>query len=265
MNNEIVKTEKSDWLSAEDKKVIRSQFFPQSATDAEMIYCMKVAESFNLNPILKQIYFVPRKTKVGNQWIEKVEPLAGRDSFLTLAHRTKQFSGIESKVEIKETPVLINNKWTRENDLVATATVYRKDSKRPFVVSVNYREYCQKKQDGTATKFWKEKPETMLKKVAESQVLRKAFDITGIYAEEELNDQIIDAVITPMQDNKEIDLNNISETPKKTTRELLVDELLKADIPSDKIELILNENEDKHEDWLKDKDDMHNKAMEYLF
>mgnify|MGYP007017067282 CR=1 FL=1 len=46
---------------------------------------------------------MPRRSKVNDQWIEKVEPLAGRDSFLTLAHRTGKFAGIESKVEIKET------------------------------------------------------------------------------------------------------------------------------------------------------------------
>ena len=190
MSKEIVEL---DWLSDENKKIIKNQFFPQSATVADMQYCIGVAKAFNLNPILKQIYFVPRRSKVNEQWIEKVEPLAGRDSFLTLAHRTGKFAGIESKVEIKETPIMVDGKWTRQNDLVATATVYRKDTERPFVVSVNYREYVQTNKDGKPTQFWASKPETMLKKVAESQVLRKAFDITGLYAEEEYEERYINA------------------------------------------------------------------------
>lgn len=190
MNNEIVSVE---WLSEDNKKIIKNQFFPQSATAADMQYCIGVAKAFNLNPILKQIYFVPRRSNVNGQWIEKVEPLAGRDSFLTLAHRTGKFAGIESKVEIKETPVMKDGKWSRENDLVATATVYRKDCERPFIVSVNYREYVQTNKDGKPTNFWASKPETMLKKVAESQVLRKAFDITGLFAEEEYEERYINS------------------------------------------------------------------------
>lgn len=218
-NNEIVK--KSEWLSKEEKQVINRQFFPQGADDADKIYCMKVAEAFNLNPILKQIYFVPRKVNIGTyqnpNWVEKVEPLAGRDSFLTLAHRTGKFDGIESKVEIKDTPVLKDGKWIRENDLVATATVYKKGSDRPFIVSVNYREYAQKKKNGDVTQFWADKPETMLKKVAESQVLRKAFDITGLYAEEEYEEKYINndyKAKTNTQTQQHTDLNSIAYADK---------------------------------------------------
>ena len=182
-----------DWLTQENKKIIQTQFFPPNTTVSDMKYCMSVAKTFNLNPILKQIYFVPRRSNVNGQWIEKVEAVCGRDSYLTLAHRTGKFAGIESKVEIKETPIMVDGKWTRQNDLVATATVYRKDTERPFVVSVNYREYVQTNKDGKPTQFWASKPETMLKKVAESQVLRKAFDITGLYAEEEYEERYINA------------------------------------------------------------------------
>ena len=70
--------------------------------------------------------------------------------------------------------------------MIAECVVHRKDSKNKYVGQVNYSEYVQKTQDGKPTKFWAEKPETMLKKVAESQVLRKAFNIHGVYSPEEL-------------------------------------------------------------------------------
>ena len=184
MSNEIVK---SNWLTDDEKNIIRKQFFPANATAVEMQYCMKVAEKFNLNPILKQIYFVSRRSKAENgAWIEKIEPLVGRDSFLTLAHRSGKFAGIETECSISPKAKLVNGAWEQVNDLVAICKVYRSDMSKPVVVEVSYSEYVQKTSAGEITKFWKEKPETMLKKVAESQALRKAFDITGLYAEEEL-------------------------------------------------------------------------------
>jgi len=184
----IQKVEKSNWVTDDEKRIIKNQFFPPNATATEMQYCMSVAEKFNLNPILKQIFFVPRKAKVNGQWVDKIEPLAGRDSFLTLAHRSGKFSGIETTAEIKPTAKLMNGEWKQSNDLVATCKVFRAGMERPVIVEVAYSEYVQKTKDGVVTKFWKEKPETMLKKVAESQALRKAFDITGLYAEEEISE-----------------------------------------------------------------------------
>lgn len=189
MSQEIVK---SSWLSEDEKKIVRSQFFTPTATPAEMIYCMKVAENFNLNPILKQIFFVPRKAQVNGQWVEKIEPLVGRDSFLTLAHRSGKFAGIDTTVEMGKAYIRKNGGWDMIDDLNATCRVYRTDVKEPFVVQVSYNEYVQKTKDGTPTKFWNEKPETMLKKVAESQALRKAFDITGLNSLDERNDIFVE-------------------------------------------------------------------------
>ena len=157
---------KSNWLSQDEKKIIKAQFFPPNATDMDMIYCMKVAETFNLNPILKQIFFVERSANIDGKWITKTEPLAGRDSFLTLAHRSGKFAGIDSDCTIKQTAVLQDGEWVTKNELVATARVYRTDNERPFCAEVEYGEYVQRTKDGSITKFWRDKPKTMLKKGA---------------------------------------------------------------------------------------------------
>jgi len=170
----------------EQMAVIESQFFPQGASKAEQAYCFSVARELCLNPITKEIYFVNRRQKVGDKWVNKVEPMVGRDGFLSIAHRSNQFAGIETTTSIREVPQLEGIQWRMKTQLVAECSVWRKDSPKPFTVQVAYNEYCQKTNEGTPTRFWAEKPETMLKKVAESQALRKAFNIHGVYCPEEL-------------------------------------------------------------------------------
>lgn len=208
---------KSNWLSQDEKKIIKAQFFPPNATDMDMIYCMKVAETFNLNPILKQIYFVERVTNINGQRTSKIEPLAGRDSFLTLAHRSGKFAGIESECGIKQKAVFQDGEWMNKNELVATARVYRTDNERPFCAEVSYGEYVQRTGKGEITKFWREKPETMLKKVAESQALRKAFDISGLYSVDEVgeNEDKDDKLPQKLQTPKTQNLNELLSGSEK--------------------------------------------------
>ena len=115
--------------------------------------------------------------------------MVGRGGFLTIAHKSGKFAGIEVIAEIKDTPIFENGGWIMKSDLVATAKVFRTDTDKSFDVSVSFNEYAQKTFKGDLTKFWKEKGVTMLKKVAESQSLRTAFNVNGIYIEEEINDQ----------------------------------------------------------------------------
>jgi len=170
----------------EQLAVIEAQFFPAGASKAEMQYCFSVAKTLALNPILKEVQFVPRRARIGDKWVNKVEPMVGRDGFLSIGHRTNQLAGIETTATIRDIPQLENGKWVVKPQLVAECVVWRKDSSKPFTTQVSYNEYCQKTADGNPTKFWAEKPETMLKKVAESQALRKAFNIHGVYCPEEL-------------------------------------------------------------------------------
>lgn len=182
MSNAIVKYD----FDKEQLAVIESQLFPSGTSKAEQAYCFSVARELCLNPITKEIFFVSRRQKIGERWVNKVEPMVGRDGFLSIAHRTNQFAGIETTATIKEVPQLANGQWVIKRQLVAECSVWRKDTDKPFTVQVAYNEYCQKTNDGSPTRFWAEKPETMLKKVAESQALRKAFNIHGVYSPEEL-------------------------------------------------------------------------------
>ena len=173
-------------FNKEELAVIEAQFFPAGGSKVEQQYCFSVARELGLNPITKEIHFVPRKQKVGERWVTKIEPMVGRDGFLSIAHRSGQLAGIETAAHIREVPLLERGAWVMKHQLVAECVVWRKDSSKPFTAQVSYPEYCQRNSEGAPTKFWSEKPETMLKKVAESQALRKAFNIHGVYCPEEL-------------------------------------------------------------------------------
>ena len=208
-------------FTQEQKQIIKNQFFPPSATKDEMIYCMNIAKNMGLNPITKEIFFVPRRSKVGNQWIEKIEPMLGRDSYIKVAHSTGKFGGMKTSSKIETVPNLVNGVWEQTSDLTATCEVYRIDTEIPFTVTVRYSEYVQKTKEGNPTKFWLEKPDTMLKKVAESQALRKAFSINGAYSLDEMdtsgeepqmrgNNATPAKQIDPMEDVVEAEVTEVS-------------------------------------------------------
>jgi hypothetical protein len=112
--------------------------------------------------------------------------MVGRDGFLAIAHRSGQLAGMETSACIREVPQLVGGTWKQRPDLIAECKVYRKDSTIPFTVTVSFSEYVQRNNENQPTSFWGSKPETMLKKVAESQALRKAFNIHGVYSPEEM-------------------------------------------------------------------------------
>ncbi len=170
----------------EQYEIIKAQYFPPIATPLEIDYCFNVAKSLGLNPLLNEIYFVERKSFNNGQWITKIEPLAGRNAFRKIANKSGDLESIKVDVMLKDTPKLVNGEWVEGKDLVAVCEIRKRGFNSPFIVEVEYSEYVQKKKDGTPTKFWSEKPKTMLKKVAESQCLKMAFDISGLYDENEM-------------------------------------------------------------------------------
>jgi len=96
-----------------------------------------------------------------------------RDGFLTIAHRSGKFAGIESGVN------------GEGDNLVGWAKVYHKDFNQPVFQEADLVEY---KSERNA--LWKTKPKTMIKKVAESMALRKAFNVSGVYSPEEMDKEI---------------------------------------------------------------------------
>lgn len=145
----------------------------QSLTSNEKVQFFNVCLAYNLNPIKKEIYAV----KYGQN---PVSIIVGFETYIKRAERSGNLDGYDVRTEGN----------VKDNSLKAIITIYRKDWSRPFIHEVHYSEYVQRTKDGQVTKFWLEKPITMLKKVAMSQGFRLCFsDENGglPYSEEEIN------------------------------------------------------------------------------
>lgn len=148
----------------EEKNLIH-QSFAKGTTEAEFKLFLYTAAKYGLDPLVKEVWCV----KYGNN---PASIFTGRDGFLAIAHRSGHFAGLES--------------GTRKegSELVGWAKIYRSDWAVPFTVEVYESEYASANNP-----LWRSKKRTMLTKVAESQALRKAFDIHGIYLPEEVDPQ----------------------------------------------------------------------------
>lgn len=148
-------------FSASDIELIRNTAAPR-CTDSEFRLLLYQAKTYGLDPLLKQIWAVKYADN------KPASIFAGRDGFLAIAHRSGMFDGMESGTRMDGV------------ELIGWAKVYRKDMRVPFSVEVSAKEY--NRNQGT----WMTHPKTMIQKVAETQALRRAFQISGIYTQEEM-------------------------------------------------------------------------------
>jgi phage recombination protein Bet len=173
--------------SGEQVQLIKDMY-ARGATDDELKLLMYMSKKYGLDILTKQIWCV----KYANQ---PAQIYTSRDGFISIAHRIKLPDGRPSldgfKTTVERIPEGFSIKYydkdksswqtfTCDFQYVATCTVYRKDMDHPIEITVFEEEYS------TGRNLWQTKRRTMISKVAESQAFRKAFDISGLYGEEEM-------------------------------------------------------------------------------
>ena len=137
-------------------------------------------QALGLNPLLNEITAINYTMKNGTK---RMSIQVMRDGFLTIAHRSGKFAGMESGVKLDES----NKKAVSDTQrLIGWARVYHKNFKKPLYQEADFAEYDNSKRNS----LWNSKPKTMIKKVAESMALRKAFNVSGVYAAEEMEREI---------------------------------------------------------------------------
>jgi phage recombination protein Bet len=134
----------------------------KGASNEEFVSLVIVANAYNLNPMLKEIFAFPAK---GGGII----PVVSVDGWIRIINEHPQFDGIEFNDIVDEA----GNLYAIES------VIYRRDRNRPIKVT-EYMDEC--KGAGPA---WQKTPKRMLRHRALIQGGRVAFGFSGIYVEDE--------------------------------------------------------------------------------
>lgn len=163
-----------------------SKFIEPKATAQEIALFLNQCAMFQLNPFKREIYLI----KYGSN--DPASFVVAYEVYLKRADRSGKWAGLKTGV-------------TRDADgkiAYGWAEVYRKDWAIPLRHEVAFGEYVAMKDEWkngqrtgkrVPTRFWMEKPETMIKKVAVAQAFRLAFpdELGGMpFIEEEISSRI---------------------------------------------------------------------------
>lgn len=142
-------------------KTVRATVMPAQHTNEQFAALMLVANEYDLNPVVKEIYAFPAKGG-------GIVPIVSIDGWINLVNSHPACDGFEFDFEHSEDGTLIS----------CTCRMYRKDRSRPVTVT-EYLQECIRSTDP-----WKMR-HRMLRHKAMIQAARYAFGFSGIYDEDE--------------------------------------------------------------------------------
>lgn len=181
--------------------------FAKGATDDEFAVFLELAKRYNLDPFKRQIFFLPDRRQN-----EPGKIMVSHAGLIHIAHNSDQWAGMKTFIITKggEEKLIVDN----PNDIAgAVCYVYRKDWKEPLIHAVSFREYF--KSNNSHAGPWYSMPQTMIKKVAEAGALRRAFDLGGLYIEEEMDTSY---TIYDVQEEQEEELGEVEKVEVKDSK-----------------------------------------------
>lgn len=138
--------------------LLKKTVCPKAATDEEIAAFAMVAGKYKLDPFVKQICAFPNKAG-------GVTPIVGIDGWLAIINRQPDFDGMDVDMAADGSS--------------ATCSIYVKGRSHPVRVT-EYLDECKRN-----TEPWRTCPRRMLRHKAIMQAGRVAFNISGIYDEDE--------------------------------------------------------------------------------
>lgn len=182
--------------SSSERDQLRALAGLDEASDGDLDMLAKVCQRTGLDPFIREIYLVGRKTKTGGyrgepeRWETKWSVQTGIDGFRKVLFRAAEK---EQKKHSISAPVFYDaNGNTHEiwlkawgNPAAARVEVTLGDS--VGVGLATWDEFAQKTNKGEITSMWSKLGPTMLAKCAEAQAHRRVNSLTsGIYTPEEM-------------------------------------------------------------------------------
>lgn len=175
-------------------------------TDQDLTLFISICKYNQLNPFLNEAYLV----KYGSA---PASLIVSKEALLKRAEANPAYAGIKGGIIVQsEKGEIIERTGTfhlpNEKLVGGWAKVYRKDRDFPTEATVAYYEYDK------GQSLWKEKPGTMISKVAKVQALREAFpaQLGAMYIAEEQNIRVEDIAYTDVTEKVE---KEISENANK--------------------------------------------------
>ena len=200
------KISKVSGFSVEEVAIVKANI-AKGVNDSELAYFLSVCKTVGLNPFIKQIWCY--KDNKGNLLV-----FAGRDGFLAKAQTNPYFAGIRSSevCENDEFSMDIANNIIKHTFGIAErgkvvggyALAFRQKGEPTIEWAKFDRYYRGEKRDGTKiySSPWNNTPEEMIKKVAETHALKKAFGISGIQSAYDFD--VVDNIAIPLEEKAEV-------------------------------------------------------------
>ncbi|MBQ9527242.1 MAG: recombinase RecT [Fretibacterium sp.] len=161
----------------------------EGASDAELKMFLHLSGTYGLDPFARDIWFI----KAGGKPII----MTSRDGYLKIANRNPHFKGIDgdvvySKDHFRRTNGTVEHVYgfdengNRGNPIGAYA-IAKRDDRDPIYCWAPWGDY--NRNNGT----WRQYRHAMILKVAETMALKRAFSISGLVTQEELDEDEIKA------------------------------------------------------------------------
>lgn len=175
--------------------------------DTDLLSCLLVAKEHGLNPLTKEIYFMPAKGG-------GVQPIVSVDGWIKKCNEHPQFDGMEFEDHTDDKGGLIS----------ITCKIFRKDRSRPTTVT-EYMAEC-KGSSGP----WKSHPSRMLRHRALIQCARIAFGFAGLMDPDEFTvwQQTVD--VTPEPEVEFVDIEEQIATAQE--------EIEEAEVEAEQVDLV---------------------------
>ncbi len=187
MNTSLALKSSFDWDNQQQLHEIKNLISQTPLTETEFSYLVQLGKATQLNPFNREIWAIKYSSKAAAQIF------IGRDGYRIAASRhpmylRHQVTAVYSNDEFK----VVNDEIIHSYGLGDRGTLESAYCKVYLKGQINYSYvYVTMKEYGLTQSVWKDKPETMLKKVAEAQALRQSFPdfFAGTYSDAELPQQ----------------------------------------------------------------------------
>lgn len=196
--SEIVKSdgvvqlaERGQW-TRERVDLIKRTICPKGIRDDAFALFIEQCKRSGMDPLLKEAFCVPRRQKVGDNWVEMHVFQPAESGMLARAERFPDFKGIQASAVYAEDDIIVDqgegvvrhsfNPARRKGQLAGAWARVVREHKLPVVVWLDFQGYVQQ------TPLWSKIPTTMIEKCARVAALRKAYPeaFGGLYIAEEM-------------------------------------------------------------------------------